>query len=128
GKTTMSANPPLGPNLAFLSGGSWYAVTRPSVDASARTVSASIPAASPAAAVLSGRRVTADASTAWASVYAVDLVPLTRVVLTGGSLDLRVSIVDIKVGDPNPYVLIQNKDLSGYNFDWYVNTVLLGSP
>jgi hypothetical protein len=133
GKTTMSANPPLAPNLAFQSGGSWYAVTRPSVDASARTVSASIPAASPAAAspaaaVRSGRRVTADASTAWASVYAVDLVPPTRVVLTGGSLDLRVSIVDIKVGDPNPYVLIQNKDLSGYTFDWYVNTVLLGSP
>jgi hypothetical protein len=58
----------------------------------------------------------------------VDLVPLTRVVLTGGSLDLRVSIVDIKVGDPNPYVLIRNKDLSGYAFDWSVNTVLLGGP
>src|ERR1035441_4103547 len=129
----MPAKPPLGPNLAFLSGGSWYAVTRPSVDASARTVSASIPAASPAASVpaaevRSGRRVAADANTAWAAVYVLDRVAPARVCMAGGSLDFRVSIVDIKVGDANPYVLIQNKDLSGYNFDWYVNTVLLGSP
>jgi hypothetical protein len=127
-KVALSANPPLGPILAFLSGGSWYAVTRPSVDASARTVSAGIPATSPVPAARSGRRVAADANTTWSSVYAVDIVPPTRVVLTGGSLDLRVSIVDIKVGDPNPYVLIRSKDLSSYNFDWSVNTVSLGSP
>jgi hypothetical protein len=107
-------------------------VTKSSVDSAARTVSASIPAASPALsspapAASSGRRVAADANTTWSSIYAVDLVPATRVVLTGGSLDLRVSIVDVKVGDPNPYVLIRNKDLSSYNFDWYVNTVLRGS-
>jgi hypothetical protein len=131
-KTTLFANAPVGPNLAFQSGGSWYAVTRSSVDASARTVSASIPAVSPAAvstpaAARGGRHVAADASTAWSSVYAVDIVPPTRVVLTGDSLDLRVSIVDVKVGDPNPYVLIRNKDLSSYNFDWYVNTIPLGN-
>ncbi|HEX7616110.1 MAG TPA: hypothetical protein VF554_12635 [Thermoanaerobaculia bacterium] len=132
-KTTLFANAPVGPNLAFQSGGSWYAVTRSSVDASARTVSASIPATSPAAvspaaAARGGRRATLDAGTAWASLYAVDLVPPTRVVLSGSSLDLRVSIIDIKAGDPTPYVLVRNKDLSGYAFDWYVNTVLRGNP
>ncbi len=125
-KATLSANAPVGPNLVFQSGGSWYAVTRSSVDASARTVSAAIPAASPAVSVRGGRRASADASTAWASLYAVDIVPPTRVVLSGGTLDLRVSVVDVKVGDPSPYVLVRNKELSGYNFDWYVNTVLRG--
>ena len=126
-KATFSANSPLGPNLVFQSGGSWYAVTKPSVDASARTVSASISAVTPAPAVGGVRRLALDANTTWSSVDAVDLIPPARVVLTGGSLELRVSIVDIKVGDPNPYVLIRNKDLSGYNFDWYVNSVLQGN-
>lgn len=126
-KPTISANPPLAPILAFQSAGSWYAVTRPSIDASARTVSAALPAALPALATLRGRRAAAEAATTWSSVYGVDLVPNARAVLAGGALDLRVSLLDVNPLDPGPYVLIRGRDLSSASFDWSVNTVPFGS-
>jgi hypothetical protein len=124
-KSPLESSSPNAAVLAFQSGASWYGVTS-SVDPSAGTISAEILGTSPTL-LGQGRVTAAETNATWASSYAVDLIAPAAVVVTGGSLGIRVGIVDVKVGHVGTATLLRSPDLSSFDFQWYVGDIFLGN-